>query len=618
MMYFFSRAPLKRNYDLERESISKSRTEAPIHPLQTNRVKADTVLNSSKKDSSSSITDPLSAGISDPLSSPVIDPLSSFSSKAAAPVVLEALKPSEPTLKVDTKIVTNDVFNWNARKQQILLEYTISGSLTLNSSSLNEIMGSGVEDGSNTKKVDIYTQRLANLERNLHEDKVTMTQKEYSDHIEKLHRDLDTAWANDERVGSLKIAIQIAKLLSDSSVPSYYPSMFVLVTDVLNCFGDMVFNRLKMKAESDMNAGFESNRRSTLRDDFTSADIPQLTKETSRNWFFKIACIRELLPRVLIEITLLRCYRFLTDSDFPQILSRLASLIRGIGDPLVAAYLRTYLALVGYQVSPESSQYALVMVQDQMVMYGMMKLDNHQQYLGRCNISSKEFYRVLYPAFDWLMRVAAKNASKENFQQMLVQYREFCGDTLMLKCILDHFDSSFYCHASLAMSSLIKMATPSFLTIADVYAAMGKAFFKNPPPEEIRIPLLNDVWKAISKVEDITSHVNCSYSWLDTIQKHYTEREALILLADMSNRLQLLTQSDISDLILRQVESMMNSYIGASMGSSVLVSDHFLKVLDVFRGAKKVAICKVLYYYMFVCLFVCIFFFMTCCCSLID
>ena len=68
-----------------------------------------------------------------------------------------------------------------------------------------------------------------------------ITQAQFESHVHKLSNDLDVAWARDERVASLKIAIQLSKLLSDTSHPQFYPCMFVLVTDVLERFSNMVY-----------------------------------------------------------------------------------------------------------------------------------------------------------------------------------------------------------------------------------------------------------------------------------------------------------------------------------------------------------------------------------------
>lgn len=84
-----------------------------------------------------------------------------------------------------------------------------------------------------------------------------------------------------------------------------------------------------------------------MPENFTCEMVPDAVKDTCLNWFYKIASIRELLPRLYLEIAILKSYSFLTQSEFNQILLRLTHTIRGIGDPLAAAYARCYLCRVG-------------------------------------------------------------------------------------------------------------------------------------------------------------------------------------------------------------------------------------------------------------------------------
>jgi hypothetical protein len=116
--------------------------------------------------------------------------------------------------------------------------------------------------------------------------------------------------------------IKRTSFAAEARVPAFYPSMFVLVTDVLDTFGRCVFERLRSAAVEEQ-ARMGSARGGALPEDFAAGDVGAEARETCRNWIYKTACIRELLPRLYVEISLLECYRFLhPTADFAPILAR--------------------------------------------------------------------------------------------------------------------------------------------------------------------------------------------------------------------------------------------------------------------------------------------------------
>lgn len=79
-------------------------------------------------------------------------------------------------------------------------------------------------------------------------------------------------------------------------MPQFYPSLFVLVSQVLDTFGGLVYERLKDK--SVIVDKFTGRVVSKLPRDFTAKDVTPEAQEICKNWLYKIYCIRELICRM--------------------------------------------------------------------------------------------------------------------------------------------------------------------------------------------------------------------------------------------------------------------------------------------------------------------------------
>lgn len=137
--------------------------------------------------------------------------------------------------------------------------------------------------------------------------------------------------------------------------------------------------------------------------------VPEQAKETCQNWFYKIASIRELLPRFYVEVAILRCYNFLDRSEIANALTRLTAIGRGIGDPLVAIYARCYLTRVGLTLSSDY-QYLLENVQDVLMIYHTSFNNGLRAELTRQKMDLHLYLSLYVPAFNWIMQGLAVTA----------------------------------------------------------------------------------------------------------------------------------------------------------------------------------------------------------------
>lgn len=133
---------------------------------------------------------------------------------------------------------------------------------------------------------------------------LNLSQQDYANRIEELNQSLKEAWASDQKVKALKIVIQVtetprpdpwaetvkclplpqcSKLLSDTAVIQFYPSKFVLITDILDTFGGWSLLHFLLEFCSDVCSS--SFRPSGLRQNLVHVFWPEAPPRW-RFWFF--------------------------------------------------------------------------------------------------------------------------------------------------------------------------------------------------------------------------------------------------------------------------------------------------------------------------------------------
>jgi hypothetical protein len=165
--------------------------------------------------------------------------------------------------------------------------------------------------------------------------------------------------------------------------------------------------------------------------DFTQ--VPDKVREISRNWFNKVSCIREVLPRIYLELAMVSSQKYMQRKVHQSDLVRLAKMIRGIAEPLCASYTCAYLARVGNALDPTNKDYLILMVDY------MFKLYDNVTKIGHSNLPDDQYMSLFDPTVDWLIQCYAYQADRKQFQEIWSLYTEHPKHAIFLKSIIRYF-----------------------------------------------------------------------------------------------------------------------------------------------------------------------------------
>uniref|UniRef100_A0A6Q2YDJ5 VPS35 endosomal protein-sorting factor-like n=1 Tax=Esox lucius TaxID=8010 RepID=A0A6Q2YDJ5_ESOLU len=546
------------------------------HPLKSITVTDSKSRRGARKGSTSSSSSSSSSVAMDPLSCMMdgTDPLSMFAAASA----------SEPHLTLPHSISSGDLANgkrkekedevavdfepWSSKRGEILARFTTTEKLSINLF-MGSDKGKAPCPGSSavSEKVRTRLEELDDLEEGSQRELLNLSQQDYVNRIEELNQSLKEAWASDQKVKALKIVIQCSKLLSDTDVIQFYPSKFVLITDILDTFG----------------TGCVVS--------FTADEVNDTAKETCLNWFFKIASIRELIPRLYVEIALLKCNCFLTKCGIQKTLPRLTAMIRGIGDPLVAVYARAYLCRIGMEVAPHLKDSLNQNFFDLLETFRQIHGDSVQNQLVLQRVEIPVYLTLYSPAIHWILQCVSYRAPESLLTEMMERCKNLGNNALLLNSVMWAFRAEFIATRATDFIGMIKDCDEAGFPKHLLFGSLGRSLACADPPEAERLPILNEAWKVITKVRSSQDYINCAEIWVEFTCRHFTKREVNTVLSDIIKHM---TPDRAFEEAYPQLQSVIRKILTYFHDFSVLFSmERFLPFMDMFqKDSVRVEVCR--------------------------
>ena len=512
---------------------------------------------------------------------------------------------------ISNEIVDDNIVfeSWLDKQPRILKEFSTSSRVAVTASFLEDDV---IQNIPATDKTISRLEELETTNPKTTHQKNYLSQKEYITHMEEQHSRLKRAWEIGERVVSLKIAIQCAKLLGDTSVPQFYPSMYILLGNILDTFGDLVYDRLKSLATKDQNI--------ILPYDFTCDHVSHEAQITCKNWFYKTACIRELIPRLYIDLALIKSYRFITKDDYSLILKRLSKTIRGIGDPLTAIYARCYLAnkarQLNYLLNPyhiattlkplkDSYKQAILEAYDDF-MFTIKALHEHKfqgiKVIDQQILTINEYMFLFSPALEWILQNIAYGSTKSICYALFEQYKAYYPHAVILYHLLGAYKhSNFINEKALTFIELIKncIKINQKLEISKLYLQLGKSlqhFVANKADEKLTI--LNEIWNVVTNLTDILEYLEIANVFIQFLIRNFNQRQVNIFLKDIIKHSKAVTkeiqnkakfQSLLTSIVLKLIKY---SADNQQLLFHTLSMDNFLSAIDLLHSNSKISIAK--------------------------
>ncbi|WKA12503.1 hypothetical protein VitviT2T_029878 [Vitis vinifera] len=554
-----------RNYRAEEEAHALPRSRAVTHPLSSQSSPLHKV----------EVVDDEKIDFYDPLRGPSADAID-----------VEDLQNDASTTGLSSAdAIQVQAKEWTSFKRLLMQRFSSSKMVSIATTS-DVIVKSGK---AYQKSSSMHLQELDDPQKFAEEGVKVITWQEYVSRLHELKDEISRAWRAEDRVTSLKLSIKVARLLMDTSVLQFYPTLFVLATDVMDMLGDMVWERIKRKAEF----AEDGTPICSLSESFEASDICLDAKETCNNWFCKIGSIRELLPRIYLELAMLSCCRFLHDQPINN-LNRLVMMTRGVADPLASSYCRLYMVHCAQKLPTCDRGYLISCINDIKILL-MRMISEKEATHGNSSANKRLLVSLMEPTIEYIMKCIFKDASQRQVGDILVKlglgrneselFGKFPFVSIILHHLLKELPTEVVSSNATEILHLIESCNDYSFDQCLNYRLLGFRLGERGSQMDMINAIIDKVIQVVAQFNCLDEYLKVVDSYVDIVLQNQMDNYLDAILEGVSKRA---CNKEIDESELGSLQSIFSKLLAHFNNlEDIFALNHFVEILDVMYGSSR-------------------------------
>jgi len=397
-------------------------------------------------------------------------------------------------------------------------------------------------------------------------------------HISKIIKtssDLSQAWKNSERGRALRLVknsiMYLCESWNDKEMVRSSSLTFIHIADLIIQFGDLVWGRIQTKLDQERNHShdFLCNEPNHIYNDThwkihpegSEFDVAAMMNdadsiECCHDWLYRIASIKRLIPRLFLQMVLLKCH-IIVKHDIEIEIQRIRTFMNGIADPCTAIWARYFFILCAKNVVEHAKKVDPISFQlNPHEIISLLIVDVLGDYLNTFNdsilssqtdetISFDLCMKLQTPAIQSILRTTNLNSNHSrtignHFHSLLTCFENGCNSIYILHTLISGFSpfitSPYVGHViKLALNAtLVGYRKPIICTRTTIITeeeikqlktkqleflkTLGRQISSN-PCEDVSIPYssLTSFLQHVSNNENIDLYLSCILTWMDAI-----------------------------------------------------------------------------------------------------